>query len=315
MRKTTALLLLVVILICLAACANKDNQDLENTTKYNQSDVRNRNLKEAIENYNNGFFKATISSISRARVQRLRDEDIELMTNLELEIGAKTELAVDRLDSLSTQANLSDYDSFYNTIHSNYEISSFRQRIDKSKESYLTKVKKENDAHLEKYYAYIQEINNKTILSLENCHQIYRSKTSPLKLVVTIDGYQEPKAVLEFHPSQKEPELETIKFSTSNTNIVYEKGNQVISEYNLSVSKIITFDLALTEAKMNFTTFKQMLDDGKIKINLKWFYEPEQVNVSTTNINRLKELLDTYQKLHDEYKANEGNIYVPRYVR
>lgn len=317
MRKVTALVLVGFFLLSLISCA-KSNSNQDNTAnEYEESDVRNRNLKEAVGYYNDGFLKAADSSISRARAQSLRDEDIVIMDEIDLKIDQKTKLAVLALDSLAMNKNHHDYDSAYNTLHSNYEISSFRQKIEETKEKYLAFVKSDNDVHLGNYYKILQEIEAKTSLSLENSAKAYLSKTSPLKLKIIKDGYKSPEIYLEFNTFQKEkePELETIKFISPSTTIIFEKQAYIINEYNNTIGHTLSFDLANKEEKMNLATFKQMLDDGKITIALKWFYEPETITVSASNISKLKEILQTYQELLNEYNAQLEHIYIPKYVR
>ncbi len=315
MRKTAALVLVIVFLISLIACTKENTQQTKTTQEFDQGDVRNRNLKEAIENYNNGFFKAADSSVNKARSQQLRDEDITILNELDMKIDDKTKMAVFSLDSLSVKGNLHDYDFAYNSIHSNYEISTFRQHIEESKIKYMKRVKKENDTYLDKYYTYLKELESKTNLSIESSKKVYLSKTNPLKLKIIIDGYEQPQAFIEFYPSQKEPELETVKFTSPSYEFFLKKGNLKISEYNLSTTKIIPFDLSDAEAELNMSNLKEMLDEGQIKIALKWFYEPERITVSSKDITSLKSLLETYQHLYEEYKANSEHIYVPKYVK
>ncbi len=305
---------LIISLTCIS-CDGKDTENIKVTPKYQQSDVRNRNLKTAIEDFNNHFYKAALTSIDQARGDRLRDEDIVILKDLESDIEKETLKAIKSLDSLAINEELHLYDFNFNTVNKNYDISSFRPEIENSKAKYLQRVKSENDAHLKNYFTQINLLKEITDQESEGSTRVYYSKTSHLKLVVKIDGYKQPKLFLNFYPSQLEPELETIKFTSSDTSIFYDKNSLVVGDYNISVNRIITYNLLDKDSKMNLSIFKDMLDNGKITIDLKWFYEPERIQISSKNINGLKDVLASYEKLLKEYQANIDNIYVPKHVK
>jgi len=237
------------------------------------------------------------------------------MNDLDKKIDQKTAEAILALESLALEGEPHNYDFDYNTIHTNYDISSYRQKIDEFSKKYLARVKKENDAFLANYLAYIEELKSITTPTIENNKQVFASKTSPLKLKIVIDNYDTPQLYLEFKPSQKEPVLETLRFSNKNTNVFFDKQDNLINNYNVSSSKIITFNLLDPNSRINLTNFKQLIEDNAISIDLKWFYEPEKVNVSKKSINSIKDVLSLFEKLFEEYKANQDNIYVPKYVK
>lgn len=315
MQKKIVLLLLVSLFIVLVSCSKENANQTEAATQYSQTDAKNRNLKDAIEYYNKGLYRASGSSLEKARSQSLKDEDITVMNDLDKMIEEITEEAIINLDLLSETGGLHEFDFAFNSVQSNYETSSFRQKLEESKKKYLSRVKNENDIHLGKYHTLLQKLEKETTLTMENNSKVFISKTSPLRVKMICDGYEMPKAFLEFRPSQKETELETIRFKSNNNDITFAKNTLTISEYNLSTSKVISFDLLLPEAKLNLNNFRQMLKDGSINISLKWFYEPEYITVSGSNIDKMKAALDIYQNLSDEYKLVKENIYSPKHIK
>jgi hypothetical protein len=315
MQRIIALLLIIVLSIMCINCSKQETATQDNTPKYAINDVRNRNLKDAIEYFNKGYYKASATSIVNARNQRLRDEDIEIMHDLNMKIDQKTADAILALETLALDGEPHNYDFEYNTIHSNYDVSDYRQKIDGFSKKYLARIKKENDTYLETYFKYIDELKSKTNLTLENYSKIYVSKTSPMKVKIVIDRYKTPQLYFEFKPSQKEPELETLKFSSSTLNIFFDKNELVINDYNLSASKIISFNLLDPNSKVTLTNLKQLFEGNRVQIDLKWFYEPERINISSKTINTMQDILSSFDKILAEYKANEKNIYVPKYVK
>lgn len=315
MQRFTALVLILILSIMCINCSKEESSTQDNKPEFSDSDVRNRDLKEAIENYNNGYYKASGTSIVSARGRRLRKEDIEVMDNIVKRINERTAEAIINLESLITNQNPNKYDFEYRAIHSNYDVSSYRQKINELNAKYLARIKKENDTYLENYYSYIEELKEKTNLTAEYNSKVFSSKTSPLSLKITIDDFETPQLYLQFKPSQKEPELETFEFSNGNTTISFDKTDYVINEYNLSASKIITFDLINPDSKINLTNFKELLAEDKIRIDLKWFYEPERITVSNRTISKLKNVLNSAEKLIEEYNIIKDSIYVPKNVK
>ncbi len=315
MNRITMLILIVVFMALNVACNKKEIEVKEVNPQYSQSDVRNRNLKDAIENFNQGYFRAANSSLYEASSQRLRDEDLIVLNDLKEKIEEKTDTALKTLDSLAVKGKLYSYDFEYNTIHKNFEISTYRQRVEESKKKYLARVKTENDNYLKSFYSYIDELNDITSLTLNNQKKDYISKTSRLKLRVVIDGYEVPQIFLDFHPSQKEPVLETLKFKSTNAEVFFDKKSMLIGDYNLATSKIISFNLLDSNSEINIKNFEQMLNDGTITVSLKWFYEPESFNISGKAIKELQEVFNIFQKINQEYKNNEDKIYTPKHVK
>ncbi len=303
-----------VILICLACGKNEKVSD-ESSTEYIASDVRNRNLKTAIEDYNNSFFKASLTSIDAARGDKLRDEDLVVLKELEEKIAKKTQEALKELDSLAVKEELHLFDFKFNNINKNYDISSFRPQVESLKAKYLKRVKSENDAHLQNYFIQIKLLKDITDQSSEGSTRVYYSKTNSLRLVAKIDGYKQPELFLNFYPSQLEPELETAKFTSSDLEIAFDKSSLLISDYNLSESKIITFNLLDNQSQINLDIFRKILINGNLSIRLKWFYEPEIVNVTSQTLKALNQVLTIYDDIMKEYKANIDNIYVPKHVK
>ena len=315
MKSFKVLLLVFLASLLVISCTKGKADSRENAPKYTQSDVRNRNLKTAIEDYNNGFYKAADTSIGQAQRQSLRDEDIVILKDLDRMIENKTLSALKSLDSLAVKEKLHLYDFQYNTITNNYDIGSFRHQVEDSKARYLERVKSENDSYLKNYYSLIDQLKEFTNVKTEGPAMLYHSQTSPLKLFIKVDGYNSPGLFLAFYPSQLETELETVKFSSSDISIFFDKGSMIISDYNLSTIKTITFNLLNDESKLNITNFKQMLEDANIAIDLKWFYEPEKVTISKNDIKQLQQVMTTFEKIEAEYKANIDNIYVPKHVK
>ncbi len=308
-------LILVIFSIFCMACGEKKSDNKPAQVKYQQSDVRNRNLKTAIEDFNNEFYKAALTSIEEAKGDKLRDEDITLMRELEKDIENKTLQALKSLDSLAVKDQLHLFDFKFNTVNKNYDISAFRPQVEKSKATYLQRVKSENDSHLKSYFSQIQSLKEITDQRSEGSAIIYYSKSSPLKLAVKIDGYKAPQIYLYFYPSQLEPELETIKFTSSDISIFYDKSSLIVSDYNISVSRSISYNLLDEESKINLEVLKKMLANGKITIDLKWFYEPERIQLSESGINQMKSVMTSYENMLIEYQANIDNIYVPKHVK
>lgn len=315
MRRIMALVVVIVLAMMSINCTKQGDATQDNTLKYSENDVRNRNLKDAIENFNNGYYKAAATSIVNARSQRVRDEDIVIMNDLNMIIIQKTAEAITSLESDALEGDLRTYDSKYNSIHNNYDVSEYRQDIDELSRKYLARVKQENEKHLETYFKYIEELKSKTTLTLENSGKTYTSKTSPIKVKVVINHFTIPQLYFEFTPSQKEPELETLKFSSSAKNIFFEKNNLVINDYNLSVSKIISFNLLDPNSSITLANLKELLAGKNLKVNLKWFYEPEQINVSSKTQSTLKDVISSFDKILEEYQANQEKIYVPKNVK
>jgi hypothetical protein len=297
------------------ACGEKKSDNKPAQVKYQQSDVRNRNLKTAIEDFNNEFYKAALTSIEEAKGDKLRDEDITLMRELEKDIENKTLQALKSLDSLAVKDQLHLFDFKFNTVNKNYDISAFRPQVEKSKATYLQRVKSENDSHLKNYFSQIESLKEITDQRSEGSAIIYYSKSAPLKLAVKIDGYKAPQIYLYFYPSQLEPELETIKFTSSDISIFYDKSSLIVSDYNISVSRSISYNLLDEESKINLEVLKKMLANGKITIDLKWFYEPERIQLSESGINQMKSVMTSYENMLIEYQANIDNIYVPKHVK
>lgn len=306
---------MLIMTILFLACSKTDKSTDQASKKYVPSDVRNRHLKTAIEDLNNDFYKAALTSIQEARGQNLRDEDIDILHDLEKIIEDKTKSAIKSLDSLATKEKLHLYDFKYNTVSKNYDISSFRAELEKTNKKYLERVKTENDAHLKNYYTLIQELKKTTeVKNLSNATGYY-SQTSHLRLAVIIEGYQAPQLMLDFYPSQKEPELETLEFVASNSQVFFAKSSMLISDYNLSPSKVITFDLLKNDEKINLANFQEMLQAGKLTIKLKWFYEPETLTIPANTIKELLDVLKQYNNIAGEYRANIDKIYVPKHVK
>lgn len=315
MQRIIALLLILILSFMCINCSKEEVASQDTTPEFSNRNVRNRDLKEAIDNYNSGYYKASGVSIVSARGRSLRDEDAEVMKKITKRINERTAEAIINLESLVTNENPNKYDFEYRAIQSTYDVSSYRQKIDELNTKYLARIKKENDTYLENYYSCIEKLNKKTNLTAEYNSKVFSTKTSPLSLKIVIDNFETPQLYLLFKPSQKEPELETVKFSNNSTTIAFDKTDYVVNEYNLSASKIITFDLIHPDSKINLTNFKQLLDKDKIRIDLKWFYEPERVTVSNKTINTLKDVLNSTEKLLEEYNAIKDKIYIPKNVK
>lgn len=315
MKKTTALLFVIIFSLICINCSKDEKSIQDKEPVYSERDVRNRNLKDAIKNFNEGYYKAAGSSVVNARGNRLRDEDIEIMNDLEKRVNQKTTEAIIYLELLTTEGDPREYDVTYRTIQSNYDVSSYRQKIDELNNQFLARIQKENDAYSEKYNHCIEEIKNITSPTIENGKKVFVTKTSPLSLKIVIDKFETPQFYLLFRPSQKEPELETLKISNKNTSIFFDKKDMLINEYNLSASKIITFNLLDSNSSINISKLNQLLDEDNIAINLKWFYEPERVNVRSNTIIKLKNVLTSAEKLIKEYTAIKEKIFIPQYVK
>ena len=308
-------MLVIALSIMCINCSKKEAEKQDNTPKYAVKDVRNQNLKDAIEYFNKGYYKASATSIANAMNQRLKDEDVEIMNDLNKQLDQKTADALLALESLAINGEPHNFDFEYNTIHTNYDVSDYRQKIDELSSKYLARIKKENDSYLETYFKYIEELKNKTTPSAVSNTRIFVSKTSPIQVKIVIDHYQVPQLYFQFIPSQKEPILETLKFSSSTTNIFFDKNDLVTNDYNLSSSKIISFNLSDPDSRITLTKLKHLFEGNKVQIDLKWFYEPERINISSKTINNMQDILSSFEKLLEEYKANEDNIYVPKYVK
>ncbi|MBI9030501.1 hypothetical protein JEZ13_00660 [bacterium] len=316
MQKISPILIIVLIISIISiACTQEDSKSQAKVNEFTQDQVRNRNLKTAIEDYNKGLYKGALSSIDHARSQRLRDEDIDIMNTLSKRITEKTRDTIDSLRTLANSGELHLYDFKYNQVTSNHEISSFRDQLMELNNNYLQRVQTVNDSYLIDYYSAIETLQNNSEPKIENRTRLFISKTSTLRLRALITGYEQPKLYLDFHPSQKEPELETIKFSSKNNSVSFKKNNLIISGYNVSASKIITFNLLNQDSEINLTNLKNMLNDGGITIYLKWFYDPETVYLPTKTVKSLKEFLTAFEKLNEEYLLHKDKIYVPKYVK
>jgi len=315
MKKIMSLLLVLFLTTIFIGCTKDGSQTQDNAPEFSENQVRSRTLKTAIEDYNKGLYKASKNSIVKARSQRIKQEDIEIMNALEKRIEQKTNEAIKNLESLAVNGEFHTYDFEYHSITDNYELSSFRQVLNELNKKYLARVKQKNDSYLTTYYSYIDELQTITAPRLVNNNKEFISKTRPLKLKIIISGYESPQIFLEFHPSQKEPVLETLQFTSKNITIPFDKQSMTINDYNFTNSKIITFNLLDNDSPINLTNFKQMIKNEKITINLKWFYEPERVSIHKKTISNLKNVLDLFEKLNNQYQANLENIYIPKYVK
>lgn len=282
---------------------------------YSEDDVRNRTLKEAIKFYNQGSYKAANNTLNKAEGERLRDEDMEIVKELRTEIEKKLQVAITALEALAGEGKLFAYDFEYNTINNNFETSSIRSRIEQSKKIYLERLNKENRNYLTRYFVIVQSLKNITKQKTSGTAVEYYTDTTPIRLRIIINGFESPKIFFDLIPSQLESELETITISSSTVGLFFNKSSPQVYNYNISTNKIISFNLHDNEAKLNMTNFIQMLEDGAITIDTKWFYEPETNRVSAKSIKNMSDVLNIYKAMYEEYQHRSKDIYVPRHVK
>ena len=317
MKRFSAILILITMLLIANGCKNGSNvSEVDSKIKvYTEDDVRNRTLKEAIRLYNNGSYKTVNFTLNKAQGERLRDEDIVIVDELRTLIDNKTEAAVKNLEALAAEGKLFAYDFEYNLIHVNYETSSVRSMIEQSKKTYLTRLHQENNGHLTQYFEIIKDLKNATKQKTSGDAVEYFTDTAPFKLRVVVNGFESPKLLLDLSPSQLEKEIETITISSTSVGLFFNKSSSQIYNYNISSNKIITFNLLDKESKLNLINLKQLLDDGNITIDTKWFYEPETKKVSPKAIANMIDVLNIYKRMIEEYQLRADKIYVPKYVK
>lgn len=317
MKRFSAILILITMLLIANGCKSGNNiSEVDSKIKtYTEDDVRNRTLKEAIKSYNQGSYKSINNILNKAEGERLRDEDIEIAKELRTEIEKKLQVAITALEALADEGKLFAYDFEYNSINNSFETSSVRSRIEQSKKIYLERLRKENNNHLTRYFEMVQSLKNITKQKTSGTAVEYYTDTTPIKLRVIINGFESPKIFLDHVPSQLENELETITISSSTVGLFFNKSSPQVYNYNISTNKTISFNLLDNEEKLNMTNFMQMLEDGAITIDTKWFYEPETKRVSAKSMKNMSDVLNIYKAMYEEYQHRSKDIYVPRHVK
>lgn len=311
------LVLLGMIFALMLGCQKKKNIDTpEESVRYSITDAKNTQLRKAIRSYNNEVYSSCMDVLDVIDSFQLKENDKKIYTELKKQVNVKLENSLVELDSLAVSGKLASYDFKYGVFENEFGVKRYWNKIRTSKEKYLERVENTNNKSLTAFnrvfntnkerFEYKEDSNKRELVSLN----------SPLRLRITQIAYEKPSIRLEFYPSQKESEIETVKLESKSNGVFLSKNDKKILDYNQTPNKIIIFPLENNEnSQLSFNRFYKMIKDDDLKIKVKWFYEPENVKISAKTKKSMIKLMNVYESLQNKYQDNINSIYNPRYVK
>lgn len=314
MKAKKLLIVVALFLIIISGCQKKEEVVVEKKQRYTSKQVRNRNLKSAVDNYNQEFFRAASSDLLGAYGQSLNEKDRVVYETLVSSIDKKLLENLTILDSLSVKGKLFAFDFEYKALTKNFQTDPYRKRLREMADRFMVRQDLENRAVLANYYGMIDSLPKELKVTKTNHKIVVSSPKSPIQVKIIQDGFNAPYLIMEVRLSQLETILETFMLKSGDYELFFNKNSREVADYNNLKDKLIVFEIT-DNSPINYDALVTLLSGDKMNLKVKWFYEAENIVISQKKIAGIKTLLKSFEELHNEYSERANSIYVPKYVK